>query len=42
MISWALMANDSTLEHSETLEKMQIPIFSTLASTLATLDSHVP
>ncbi len=28
------MANDSTLEHSKTLGKSQIPNFSTLASTL--------
>jgi hypothetical protein len=35
MISWALMANDSTLEHSKTLGKLLIPNFSTLASTLA-------
>jgi len=34
MISWALMANDSTLEHSKTLGKTRISIFSTLASTL--------
>jgi hypothetical protein len=31
MISWALMANYSTLGHSKTLEKMQFPNFSTLA-----------
>jgi hypothetical protein len=35
MISWALMANDSTLEHSKTLGKTQFHNFSTLASTLA-------
>jgi hypothetical protein len=35
MISWALMAIDSTLEHSKTLGKTQFPNFSTLASTLA-------
>jgi hypothetical protein len=29
-----LMASDSTLEHSKTLEKTQIRNFSTLASTL--------
>jgi hypothetical protein len=34
MISWALMANYSTLEHSKTLGKTQILNFSTLASTL--------
>jgi len=34
MISWALMANYSTLEHSKTLGKTRISIFSTLASTL--------
>jgi len=31
MISWALTAIDSTLEHSTTLGKTQIPNFSTLA-----------
>jgi hypothetical protein len=35
MISWALMANYSTLGHSKTLGKMQISNFSTLANTLA-------
>jgi hypothetical protein len=35
MISWALMANYSTLEHSKTLGKTRTPNFSTLASTLA-------
>jgi hypothetical protein len=35
MISWALMANYSTLEHSKTLGKPQFQNFSTLASTLA-------
>jgi hypothetical protein len=35
MISWALMANDSTLEHSKTLGKTQLPNFGTLASTLS-------
>jgi len=34
MISWALMANYSTLEHSKSLGKAQVPNFSTLASTL--------
>jgi hypothetical protein len=34
MISWALMANYSTLEHSKTLGKTRTSIFSTLASTL--------
>ena len=34
MISWALMANYSTLEHSKTLGKTRISIFSTLTSTL--------
>jgi len=34
MISWASMAIFSTLEHSKTLGKTRIPIFSTLASTL--------
>jgi len=34
MISWALMANYSTLKHSKTLGKTQILNFSTLASTL--------
>ena len=34
MISWALMANYSTLEHSKTLGKTRVSIFSTLASTL--------
>ena len=33
-MSWALMAKFSTLGHSKTLEKSQIPVFSTLASTL--------
>jgi hypothetical protein len=35
MISWALMANDSTLEHSKTLARTPFQNFSTLASTLA-------
>jgi hypothetical protein len=35
MISWALMVNDSTLEHSKTPRKTQIRNFSILASTLA-------
>jgi hypothetical protein len=35
MISWALMAKFSTLQHSKTLGNLQIPVFSTLASTLA-------
>jgi hypothetical protein len=35
MISWALMANYSTLEHSKTLGKPQFQNFSALASTLA-------
>jgi hypothetical protein len=35
MLSWALMANDSTLEHSKTLGKTQFQNFSTLANTLA-------
>jgi hypothetical protein len=34
MISWALMANYSTLKHSETLGKTPISDFSTLTSTL--------
>jgi AMMECR1 domain-containing protein len=34
MISWASMAIFSTLEHSKTLGKTRISIFSTLASTL--------
>jgi hypothetical protein len=37
MISWALMANYSTLEHSKTLAKTQLLNFSTLASTLDVL-----
>jgi hypothetical protein len=41
MISWALMAIDSTLEHSKTLGKTQIRNFSTLASTLAPARSKV-
>jgi hypothetical protein len=39
MVSWALMANDSTLEHSKTLGKTQIQNFSTLASTLTPASS---
>jgi hypothetical protein len=35
MISWALMANYSTLEHPKTLGKTRALNFSTLASTLA-------
>jgi hypothetical protein len=35
MISWALMAKFSTLEHSKTLGNSEIPDFSTLASTPA-------
>jgi hypothetical protein len=35
MISWALMANYSTLEHSKTLAKTLFQNFGTLASTLA-------
>jgi hypothetical protein len=42
MISWALMANDSTLKHSKTLGKTQFQNFSTLAGTLAVSDSYAP
>jgi len=34
MISWALMANDSTLKPSKTLGILQLINFSTLAGTL--------
>jgi hypothetical protein len=37
MISWALMAKFSTLEHSKTLGNLQIADFSSLVSTLAFL-----
>ncbi len=40
MISWALMAKFSTLEHSKTLGNSQISFFSTLASTLAVCPSQ--
>ena len=40
MISWAFMANYSTLEHSKTLGKTQFQNFSTLTSTLA--ETRVP
>ena len=42
MISWALMANYSTLEHSKTLGKTRTSIFSTLASTLASTLENTP
>jgi hypothetical protein len=42
MISWALMANYSTLEHSKTLGKTRISIFSTLASTLENTSQFEP
>jgi hypothetical protein len=40
MISWALMANDSTLEHSKTLGNTQFQNFNTLASTLTAANSR--
>jgi hypothetical protein len=42
MISWALMANYSTLEHSNTLGKPRMSIFSTLASTLENAPKFEP